>query len=122
MGKGKKILIADDSAFMRMTLRDILTKEGYEIAGEAETGEEAVEKFKVLSPDLITMDIVMLGAGGIKAVKEIVSSNGEAKVLMVSAMGQQALVVESIQAGARGFVVKPFRPEELVAEIKRILG
>jgi len=118
----KKILIADDAAFMRMTLRDILTKAGYEIAGEAETGEEAVEKHKQLKPDLLTMDIVMLGEGGIKAVKNIVSSDPSAKVLMVSAMGQQALIVESIQSGAKGFVIKPFKPDQVLAEVKRIIG
>jgi len=118
----KKILIADDAAFMRMTLRDILTKAGYEIAGEAETGEEAVEKYKQLKPDLLTMDIVMLGEGGIKAVKNIVSSDPSAKVLMVSAMGQQALIIESIQSGAKGFVIKPFKPDQVLAEVKRIIG
>jgi len=118
----KKILIADDAAFMRMTIRDILTKAGYEIAGEAETGEEAVEKYKQLKPDLMTMDIVMLGEGGIKAVKKIVDSDKTAKVLMVSAMGQQALIIEAIQSGAKGFVIKPFKAEQVLAEVKRIIG
>jgi len=118
----KKILIADDAAFMRMTLRDILTKGGYEIAGEAETGEEAVEKYKQLKPDLLTLDIVMLGEGGIKAVKDIVASDKGAKVLMISAMGQQALIIESIQSGAKGFVIKPFKPDQVLAEVKRIIG
>lgn len=118
----KKILIVDDAAFMRMTLRDILTKAGYEISGEAETGEEGVEKYKQLKPDLVTMDMVMLGEGGIKAVKNIVAQDPKARVLMVSAMGQQALIVEAIQAGAKGFVIKPFKPEEVIAEVKRIIG
>ena len=118
----KKILIVDDAAFMRMTLREILIKAGYEIAGEAETGEEAVEKYKQLKPDLVTMDMVMLGEGGIKAVKNIIAQDSKARVLMVSAMGQQALIVESIQAGAKGFVIKPFKPAEVAAEVKRIIG
>jgi len=118
----KKILIVDDAAFMRMTLREILTKAGYEISGEAETGEEAVEKYKQLKPDLVTMDMVMLGEGGITAVKNIIATDSNAKVLMVSAMGQQALIVESIQAGAKGFVIKPFKAEEVAAEVKRIIG
>ncbi len=118
----KKILIVDDAAFMRMTLRDILTKAGYEISGEAEAGEEAVEKYAQLKPDLVTMDMVMLGEGGIKAVRDIVAQDSQARVLMVSAMGQQALIIESIQAGAKGFVIKPFKPAEVVAEVKRIIG
>lgn len=118
----KKILITDDAAFMRMTLRDILTKAGYGIAGEAENGEEAAEKYKQLKPDLVTMDVVMLGEGGIKAVKNIVNFDKAAKVLMVSAMGQQALIIESIQSGAKGFVIKPFKPDQVLAEVKRIIG
>lgn len=118
----KKVLIVDDAAFMRMTLRDILTKNGYEVAGEAETGEEALGKYDQLKPDLVTMDIVMLGEGGIKTVKEIIVKHPNAKVLMVSAMGQQALIVEAIQAGAKGFVIKPFKPETVLAEVQRIVG
>ena len=118
----KKILIADDSAFMRLTLRDILTKAGYDVAGEAETGEEAVKKSKQLKPDLITMDIVMVGGGGIEAVKNLIGYNPQIKILMVSAMGQQALMIEAIQAGAQGFIIKPFKPDQVVAEVKRIVG
>lgn len=118
----KKILIVDDAAFMRMTIRDILTKAGYEVVGEAETGEEGAEKYKQLKPDLVTMDIVMLGEGGIKNVKNIISNSPSAKILMVSAMGQQALIIDAIQAGAKGFVIKPFKPEQVLAEVKRIVG
>ena len=118
----KKILIVDDAAFMRMTLRDILTKNGYEIVGEAETGEEGLSKYAALKPDLVTMDIVMLGEGGIKSVKEILAKHPTAKILMVSAMGQQALIIEAIQAGAKGFVIKPFKPETVLAEVERIVG
>ncbi|MFH1440669.1 MAG: response regulator [Candidatus Omnitrophota bacterium] len=118
----KRILIVDDAAFMRMTLRNLLVKEGYEIIGEAETGEDGVEKYGRLKPDLVTMDMVMLGEGGINAVKTIISKNPDAKILMVSAMGQQALIVDAIQAGAKGFIIKPFKAEEVVAEMKRIIG
>ena len=118
----QKILIADDSAFMRLTLRDILTKGGYDVAGEAETGEEAVQKAKHLEPDLITMDIVMVGGGGIEAVKNLIGNNPQVKILMVSAMGQQALMIEAIQAGAQGFIIKPFKAEQVLAEVKRIIG
>ena len=118
----KKILIADDSAFMRLTLRDILAKGGYDVAGEAETGEEAVKKSKQLKPDLITMDIVMVGGGGIEAVKNLIGNNPQVKILMVSAMGQQALMIEAIQAGAQGFIIKPFNAEQVLAEVKRIVG
>ena len=118
----KKIMIVDDSAFMRMTLRGILNDAGYEVVAEAETGEEGVMKYEKIKPDLITMDIVMLGEGGISAVKAIVAQDPEAKALMVSAMGQQALIVEAIQAGAKGFVIKPFKPENVVKEVKRIIG
>ena len=118
----KKILIADDSAFMRTMLKDILIKAGYEIIEEAESGEKVVQKYHELRPDLVTMDIVMLGEGGLRAVKEIIHFDSTAKILMVSAMGQQALVVQAIQAGAKGFLVKPFDPEQLVAEVKRVIG
>jgi len=118
----KKILIVDDAAFMRMTLRDILTKGGYEVVGEAETGEEGLSKYVQFNPDLVTMDIVMLGEGGIKSVKEIIVKHPAAKILMVSAMGQQALIVEAIQAGAKGFVIKPFKSETVLAEVERIIG
>ena len=118
----KKILIADDSAFMRLTLRDILTKGGYDVAGEAETGEEAVKQAKHLKPDLITMDIVMVGGGGIEAVKNLIGHDPRVKILMVSAMGQQALMIEAIQAGAQGFITKPFNAEQVIAEVKRIIG
>ena len=119
---GKRILIVDDSAFMRKTMKDMLHGAGYEVVGEAENGEEALEKYKVLRPDLVTMDMVMLGAGGTKAAKEIVAHDASAKVLMVSAMGQEAMVTEAIQAGAKGFIVKPFKSEQLMAEVKGILG
>ena len=105
---GKKILIVDDAAFTRMMLKDILTKNGYEVVGEAENGAKAVEKYKEVTPDLVTMDITMPEMDGISALKNIRSIDSNAKVVMCSAMGQQAMVIEAIQAGARDFIVKPF--------------
>ncbi len=117
----KRILIADDSSFMRTMIKDVLSKAGYEVVEEAESGEEVIKKYDELKPDLVTLDIVMVGEGGLQTAKEIIRRDPAAKLLMVSAMGQQALVVEAIQAGAKGFVVKPFEPEQLVEEVKRIV-
>ena len=118
----KKILIVDDSAFIRMALRDILTTAGYEVAGEADGGEQAVVKFKELSPDLVTLDVVMVGEGGLEVLQEIIKLDRKAKVLMVTAVGKQSMVVDAIQAGAKGFLIKPFESNAVVAEVKRILG
>ena len=118
----KSVLICDDAIFMRTMVGDILTQAGFEIVGEAETGLQAVERFRELRPDLVTMDIVMPDMGGIDAVKEIVRIDPGAKVLMCSAMGQQALVVEAIQAGAKDFVVKPFQPSRVLEAVTRVLG
>ncbi|HQD28522.1 response regulator [Acetivibrio saccincola] len=118
----KKILIVDDAAFMRMMIKDILTKNGYEVVGEAENGTKAIEKFKELSPDLVIMDITMPELDGIAAVKEIKKIDGDSKIIMCSAMGQQAMVIESIQAGARDFIVKPFQAERVVEAVKKVLG
>jgi two-component system chemotaxis response regulator CheY len=114
-------LVCDDAIFMRTMISDILTQAGYEVIGEAETGTQAVERFKELNPDLVTMDIVMPDMGGIDAVREIVKIAPHAKVLMCSAMGQQALVVEAIQAGAKDFVVKPFQPSRVLEAVQRVL-
>lgn len=119
---GKRILIVDDTAFMRMMIKDILTKNGYEVAGEAENGIRAIDKYKELSPDLVIMDITMPELDGIEAVKEIKKINSESKIIMCSAMGQQAMVIESIQAGARDFIVKPFQAERVVEAVKKVLG
>ena len=106
-----KILVVDDAAFMRMMLKDILIKGGHEIVGEAENGIVAVEKYKKLLPDLVTMDITMPEMEGIEALKLIKQDYPKARVIMCSAMGQQAMVVNAIQAGARDFIVKPFQAE-----------
>lgn len=116
------VLICDDAIFMRTMIGDILTQAGFQIVGEAETGLQAVEKYRSLRPDLVTMDIVMPDMGGIDAVREIVKEDPNAKVLMCSAMGQQALVIEAIQAGARDFVVKPFQPSRVLEAVQRVLG
>ena len=116
------VLVCDDAIFMRTMISDILAQAGYEIVGEAETGVQAVEQYKQLKPDLVTMDIVMPDLGGIEAVREIVKFDPAARILMCSAMGQQALVVEAIQAGARDFVVKPFQPSRVLEAVQRVLG
>ena len=103
-----RVLVVDDAAFMRMMVKDILSKNGYEVVGEAENGMKAVEKFAELRPDLVTMDITMPEMDGISAVKAIRKIDPKAKIVMCSAMGQQAMVIEAIQAGARDFIVKPF--------------
>ena len=116
------VLVCDDAIFMRTMIADILTQAGFEVIGEAESGVQAVEKYRQLKPDLVTMDIVMPDMGGIDAVREICKTDPDAKVLMCSAMGQQALVVEAIQAGAKDFVVKPFQPSRVLEAVQRILG
>ncbi len=119
---GKRILIVDDAAFMRMMLKDILTKNGYTVVGEAENGLVAIEKYKELKPDLVTMDITMPEMDGITAVKEIKKIDPGAKIIMCSAMGQQAMVIDSIQAGAQDFIVKPFQPERVLEAVEKVLG
>lgn len=116
------VLVCDDAIFMRTMISDILAQAGYEIVGEAESGMQAIERYKQLKPDLVTMDIVMPDLGGIEAVREIVKFDPAARILMCSAMGQQALVVEAIQAGARDFVVKPFQPSRVLEAVQRVLG
>ncbi len=118
----KKILIIDDAAFMRTMLKDILTKGGYEVVGEAESGTTAIDKFKELQPDLVTMDITMPEMDGISAVKEIKKVNPNAVIIMCSAMGQQAMVIDAIQAGAKDFVVKPFQPDRVLDAVKKALA
>ncbi|MCM1089668.1 MAG: response regulator [Butyrivibrio sp.] len=118
----KNILICDDAAFMRMMIKDILTKNGYNVAGEAENGLKAVEKYKEVSPDLVLMDITMPEMDGIQALKEIKKLDAGALVIMCSAMGQQAMVIESIQAGAKDFIVKPFQADRVIEAVKKVVG
>ena len=116
------VLVCDDAIFMRTMISDILSQAGFEVVGEAESGVQAVQKYRELKPDLVTMDIVMPDMGGIEAVREICKSDPEAKILVCSAMGQQALVVEAIQAGAKDFVVKPFQPSRVLEAVQRVLA
>lgn len=117
-----RVLLVDDAAFMRMMLKDILLKNGFEVVGEAENGAIGVEKYKELNPDIVTMDITMPEMDGINAVKAIKSLDANAKVVMCSAMGQQSMVIEAIQAGAKDFIVKPFQPERVVEALKKVAG
>ena len=118
----KNILICDDAAFMRMMIKDILTKNGYDIAGEAENGQVAVDKYSEVKPDLVMMDITMPEKDGIQALKEIKAKDPSANVIMCSAMGQQAMVIEAIQSGAKDFIVKPFQAERVLEAVKKVVG
>ncbi len=118
----KNILIVDDAAFMRMMIKDILTKNGYNVVGEAENGLKGVEKYNELKPDLVLMDITMPEMDGIQALKKIREGDGSAKIIMCSAMGQQAMVIESIQAGAKDFIVKPFQADRVLEAVKKVIG
>lgn len=117
-----RIMIVDDAAFMRMMIKDILSKNGFEVVAEAADGAQAVEKYKELKPDLVTMDITMPEMDGIAALKEIKKVDPSAKVLMCSAMGQQAMVIDAIQAGAKDFIVKPFQADRVLEAINKSLG
>lgn len=119
---GKRVLIVDDAAFMRMMIKDILGKNGYEIAGEAENGAVAVDKYKEIKPDIVTMDITMPEMDGIAAVKAIMAFDPAARVIMCSAMGQQSMVIDAIQAGAKDFIVKPFQPERVLEAVAKAIG
>ena len=118
----ENILICDDAAFMRMMIKDILTKNGYNIAGEAENGAKAVEKYNELKPDLVLMDITMPEMDGIQALKKIKETDPNASVIMCSAMGQQAMVIESIQSGAKDFIVKPFQADRVLEAVQKVVG
>jgi two-component system, chemotaxis family, chemotaxis protein CheY len=115
------ILVVDDAAFMRMMIRDILSKEGYHIE-EAVNGRDAVEKYDQCSPDLVTLDITMPEMNGIDALKEIRAKDPGARVLMVSAMGQQQMIVEALESGAMDFLVKPFQPTKVLETVKKCLA
>ena len=118
----KTILICDDAAFMRMMIKDILTKNGYTVVGEAENGAKAVEKYAELKPDLVLMDITMPEMDGIQALKKIKEADPSATVIMCSAMGQQAMVIESIQSGAKDFIVKPFQADRVLEAVRKVVG
>ena len=118
----KNILICDDAAFMRMMIKDILTKNGYNVVGEAENGKVAVDKYMELKPDLVLMDITMPEMDGIESLKAIRAKDPNACVIMCSAMGQQAMVIEAIQSGAKDFIVKPFQAERVLEAVKKVIG
>lgn len=118
----KRILIVDDAAFMRMMLKDILTKNGYIVAGEGVNGKDALEKYKELQPDLVTLDITMPDVDGLQGLKLIREFDSAANVIMCSAMGQQAMVIEAVQNGAKDFIVKPFQPDRVVDAIRKVVG
>lgn len=118
----KNILVVDDAAFMRMMIKDILTKNGYNVVGEAENGAKALEKYTELKPDLVLMDITMPEVDGIQALKNIKGSDPNACIIMCSAMGQQAMVIEAIQGGAKDFIVKPFQPDRVLEAVKKVIG
>lgn len=118
----KKILIVDDAAFMRMMIKNILSKNGYEVIGEAENGRQAVGMYMEGKPDLVTMDITMPDMDGLEAVKAIRESDTSANIIMCSAMGQQSMVMDAIQAGAKDFIVKPFQQDRLLQAVERALA
>ena len=119
----KKVMVVDDAAFMRMTLKNTLEKEGFEVIAEAENGKQAVEKYKNEKPDLVTMDITMPEMDGLEATKEIINNiDSQAKIIMVSAMGQQKMVIEAIETGAQDFIVKPFDDGRIAEAINKVFS
>jgi len=118
----KKVLIVDDAAFMRAAIKTILERNGFEVVGEAADGAQAVEKYMELKPDLVTMDITMPEMDGIAALKAIKEKDPSATIIMCSAMGQQAMVIDAIQAGAKDFIVKPFQADRVVEAIQKAIG
>lgn len=116
------ILICDDADYIRHLLGEIMSRGGYEVAGEASNGREAVEKYQRLHPDLVTMDVLMPDMSGLDAVREIRAFDPQAKILMCSAMGQYGLITEALRAGATDFVVKPFQPSGILEAVQRVLG
>lgn len=118
---GANVLIVDDAAFMRMMVKDILSKNGFTVVGEAENGAVAVDKYAELTPDLVIMDITMPEMDGLQAVREIRKRDPQARIIMCSAMGQQAMVIDAIQSGAKDFIVKPFQADRVVEAVKKAL-
>lgn len=116
------ILIADDASFMRMMLREILAKYGYTVIAEATNGKDMLRKYEEYKPDLVTLDITMPEMNGLDALKKLREKHPEANVIMCSAMGQQAMVIEAIQNGAKDFIVKPFQPDRVAEAVKKVLG
>ncbi len=118
----KKILIVDDAAFMRLAIKTTLEKSGFQVVGEAANGLEGIQKFIELRPDIVTLDITMPEMTGLEALKAIIKKDASAKVVMVSAMGQEAMVREAVIHGAKSFIVKPFKDEQLIKTINKVLA
>lgn len=118
----KKVLIVDDAAFMRLALKTMLEKNGFEVVGEAENGSVGIQKYMELKPDVVTMDITMPEMDGISTLKEIKKIDSNANIVMISAMGQETLIREAVIAGAKSFVVKPFKEEFVIKTLTQVLG
>jgi Response regulator containing CheY-like receiver domain and AraC-type DNA-binding domain len=116
----KKVLIVDDAAFMRVSIKNMLGKNGYEVIGEAENGKVAIQKFQELSPDIVTMDITMPEMDGLASLKKILALDPSANVVMISAMGQESMVREAVLCGAKGFIVKPFKEDIILAALNNL--
>ena len=117
-----RVMIVDDALFMRNILKDICVRAGFEVVAEADNGETALEMYREHRPDLVTMDIVMPKRSGIEALQDIMAEDPEARVVMVSALGQDSLVLEAVESGARDFIVKPFKEEKVIDVIRRVTG
>ena len=115
-----RVLVVDDTDFMRMTLRNVLERNGYEVVGEAATGVEAVELYQSLKPDLVTMDITMPEMDGITAIREIMKMDPQARIIVCSALGQKNMVIEALTAGAKDYLVKPFQPERVLEALEKL--
>jgi two-component system chemotaxis response regulator CheY len=116
------ILVVDDTAFMRMMIKNVVQKHGYQVIGEAGDGEEAIAKYKELRPDLVTMDITMPKLDGISAIKAIMEFDPNAKIIVCSAMGQKAMVIEALKSGAKDFLVKPFEADRVIEALQKAVG
>lgn len=116
----KRIMIVDDATFMRVVLKNILVKEGYDVVAEAANGLEAIEQYNLHKPDVVTMDITMPEMDGLIATQEIMKVDSQAKICMVSAMGQDKIIIESIKSGAKDFIVKPFKTEDVLIKLKKL--
>lgn len=117
-----RVMVVDDALFMRSMLKDLFVRAGHEVVAEAENGEMVLELYRETKPDLVTMDIVMPKKSGIEALQEIMAEDPNACVVMVSALGQDALVLEAVESGARDFIVKPFKEEKVLEIVQRITG
>jgi len=116
----KRVVVVDDAAFMRLTIKNMLSKNGFEVVGEAENGAQAIQKCQELEPDIMTMDITMPEVSGIDALKEIMKIRPQTNIVMVSALGQEAMVKEAVMLGAKGFIVKPFKEDIIVAALAKL--